>query len=643
MIEKILIQNYRSIKKQEFSNVGRIMVFVGENNSGKSTVLNALRSFNDSTIKFTRNDFFHGSDLIKIGIMKHIDGITERMQYLIQNNRYEKERSEFEKFYNKDVKRAGKLGSKIYFEEMKNYIRFKYLDNERLRKITLVLEVSSDNKRSYSICSSNFSRKMRESIDENDLFVQSFKEILANIDDERKFVEEASSSKESVTNSVFNMFLDSLENVDEVNNISLQDKKASELSIYDLNYLLSERMTEHSNSFLEIMNEKFKENYSSDLEIDWDFEQDLKSRINFSTKFKDVNSNQFDFMSTGSGTRSIYLISLLESFIEKRKEVTSRNGLFLIEEPELYLYPKLEEKMGEIISKISDNNQVFVTTHSSTMLGYLPKSVVQFVRKIDSQDNGLSESTYQHLSDVSMLFEELGFNAYPFMNKDYILIVEGSSDIVFYNEIIAAHYPHVVDRVGFIQTGGVENIKFSLTTQFLKDSNFSEKFLIITDRDGRNDTKHKNYYMDFLTKIYGKGAKRIYEEKLYSTENATCIETLGYIPELYYSAYELDDFYEKVGVFITQSEDLILECLQSKHKQKIQTDEDQNKIINDLFSNESNEYKFQVLKSRLITKKIHKEFLKNIFQFPMFYTISLDQQRKYAPDLFVIFDRFFGD
>lgn len=45
MIRKILIKNYRSIKKIEISNISNKLGLIGENNSGKSSILFAILTF----------------------------------------------------------------------------------------------------------------------------------------------------------------------------------------------------------------------------------------------------------------------------------------------------------------------------------------------------------------------------------------------------------------------------------------------------------------------------------------------------------------------------------------------------------------------------------------------------------------------
>ena len=45
MINKLLIKNYRSIRKIEINNISNSLGLIGENSSGKSSILSAVLAF----------------------------------------------------------------------------------------------------------------------------------------------------------------------------------------------------------------------------------------------------------------------------------------------------------------------------------------------------------------------------------------------------------------------------------------------------------------------------------------------------------------------------------------------------------------------------------------------------------------------
>lgn len=65
----------------------------------------------------------------------------------------------------------------------------------------------------------------------------------------------------------------------------------------------------------------------------------------------------------GNGMKSIYMLSLLETYIEDEKRIPS---IIMVEYPELFLHPSLQKAACEILYRLSQKNQVFFTTHSCT-------------------------------------------------------------------------------------------------------------------------------------------------------------------------------------------------------------------------------------------------------------------------------------
>ena len=74
MIRKILIKNYRSIKKIEISNISNKLGLIGENSSGKSSILFAILTFlgeyniKEADFRFDKNGKREDEITIGIGI-----------------------------------------------------------------------------------------------------------------------------------------------------------------------------------------------------------------------------------------------------------------------------------------------------------------------------------------------------------------------------------------------------------------------------------------------------------------------------------------------------------------------------------------------------------------------------------------------
>ena len=63
--------------------------------------------------------------------------------------------------------------------------------------------------------------------------------------------------------------------------------------------------------------------------------------------------------------RSIYMLSLLETYTQRQGK---HPGIIIVEEPELFLHPKLQKISGDILYRLSRTNQVIFSTHSPNLL-----------------------------------------------------------------------------------------------------------------------------------------------------------------------------------------------------------------------------------------------------------------------------------
>ena len=79
----------------------------------------------------------------------------------------------------------------------------------------------------------------------------------------------------------------------------------------------------------------------------------------------------------GQGMRSIYMLSLLETYEEEER----RNpGIILVEDPEIFLHPRLQRVAGEILYRLSWKNQVIFSTHSPNLLANFNSRQIRQIR-----------------------------------------------------------------------------------------------------------------------------------------------------------------------------------------------------------------------------------------------------------------------
>ena len=79
--------------------------------------------------------------------------------------------------------------------------------------------------------------------------------------------------------------------------------------------------------------------------------------------FENSVGEEFDINDLSSGEKQLFLRTLSIKMLEPN------NSIILIDEPELSLHPKWQQRIIEVYKKIGENNQIILATHSPHILG----------------------------------------------------------------------------------------------------------------------------------------------------------------------------------------------------------------------------------------------------------------------------------
>lgn len=148
-------------------------------------------------------------------------------------------------------------------------------------------------------------------------------------------------------------------------------------------------------------------------------------------------------------------------------KASPRTYLLLFEEPELYLYPKAQQILFEALSLISKAHPVMVTTHSPIFFG--PSGTTQFVKLRKRQATAAIERPFsvETLVDVSGGNERDQFQLVCYENNniaffaDRVVLVEGDSDLIALSHIATLLRPGWAtgpSPLRFAKIGGKSNI-----------------------------------------------------------------------------------------------------------------------------------------------------------------------------------------
>ena len=91
--------------------------------------------------------------------------------------------------------------------------------------------------------------------------------------------------------------------------------------------------------------------------------------------FINSSGEEFDINGLSSGEKQLFLRTLSIKMLEPE------NSIILIDEPELSLHPKWQQRIIKVYEKIGRNNQIIVATHSPHILGSVPKENIIMLSK----------------------------------------------------------------------------------------------------------------------------------------------------------------------------------------------------------------------------------------------------------------------
>lgn len=337
-ISKVLLKNYRIFKSdKEYkiddinvpnmkNNGSGITVIAGENGCGKTTILDAIAS---SMLEYK-------ADLFDIKDMNNINEKTEIKVYSDKTFKVSGTFPNTEYEFN-GISFIGGIrgrGNKSYLQSMvvHDQIFLKVNSEDKPKDGSPDLRLSVNNP---------FSGKRFNDTD------------VVYLDRNRLFQTKSGTYNETKFDRLMEDF-------------NFQYNKKSK-TIEDLNIYLNENVKKDKveNEFLSEAIKKFEE--ISEYKIQLDFIDNYQPFNNACFVTRKDNNQQILLSRIGSGYEMIF--SLLYSYYLSKQN--GKNMIILIDEPELHLHPKIQEKFIDFLINISKEVQVIITTHSPILIKQL--------------------------------------------------------------------------------------------------------------------------------------------------------------------------------------------------------------------------------------------------------------------------------
>lgn len=456
-IKSLHIKNFKSIRELEIKDIESSLILVGKNNTGKTVVLDAIRAVTGNYIA-RETDFNEKRQNIEIAMVLEIteEDLHQFHMYGIVSSfkRYEAWKQDF----------CGKLPS------------------------------FSDGLLAFC-CTINHSGKIRyeDGSHKNNRYIPEVLPKLHFIDTNRNL----GSFQEDLL-----MFQNSQELIRLRSNACMFDtartcnhcfscvglinqKKPEELQLCETARLLEYKMYQlNLSEFSRKVNENYRKNggveelrYTLSCNMDKMFGVEVNAWHEELKHLSPVDQ-------LGNGMKSIYMLSLLETYVEDEKRIPS---IIIVEYPELFLHPSLQKTASKILYRLSKKNQVIFTTHS-------PNMVVNFTKgqicQIVLDEEGYS--TAHQNADIDEILDDLGYSANDFLNVDFVFIVEGKQDKTRFPLLLEKYYPEARDkngglsRIAIITTNSCTNIKTYANLKYMNQLYLRDQFLMIRDGDGKD-------------------------------------------------------------------------------------------------------------------------------------------------------------
>ena len=278
----------------------------------------------------------------------------------------------------------------------------------------------------------------------------------------------------------------------------INQKKPEDLNAAETKKLLEYKLFQlNMGDLVEQINDNFHKNggyeeilYELRCNVDELFHMDVSAYNRERGQFTPV-----DKMS--KGMKSIYMLSLLETYIQDENRIPS---IVMVEYPELFLHPQLQKVSSEILYRLSKKNQVIFNTHSPQLLMNFTSGQIRQV-VLDNDDY----SVIREKADIGMILDDLGYTAGDVLNVDFVFIVEGKQDKSRLPLLLQKYYGETYDergnlsRISIITTNSCTNIKTYANLKYMNQVYLKDQFLMIRDGDGRDPEE----LADSLCRYYG--------------------------------------------------------------------------------------------------------------------------------------------
>lgn len=485
-ITKIRVKNYKSIKDSGVVAIDdKIMSFIGQNNAGKSAILDAIQCVFPSVKKTVLRSDFHKGTHDNIEIIVWFNGVTD--EYLEEKLFADAIIKLIDKAKKLEEENAGETKIEAAWKKVTETREQKLLDAKEIYQI-------KDTSMCIKLVVTNSDRIVTkyyvDADSVNEIKETELKKILPIVK-VIPAIRDPKNESTAGTNSYLKELIAMLDD-DMTTNISISGSET--VSYRQLNEIIAEESAKRCQSISSSITGYYNDAIGvSDFEVIVSSDVNISKGTTYYTKILDKSTNiESDILSCGTGYQSMIILSILEAYVELAQKKTEY--ILIIEEPEVYLHPSLQRKMIDTLLMISKNNQVIFSSHSPITVGKMGRNQIKLVKR----ENG--EATISDIT-VSDVIQELGIRADDILVNKGIIFVEGQDDKAVVECILNKIHPGSSEEINVLITGNCENLKFFANAEVLINNRLNIPFLIVRDSDGMKAEERTTELLNEIVKV----------------------------------------------------------------------------------------------------------------------------------------------
>lgn len=527
-IKSLRIQNFKSIHDMYIPDIEDALILVGQNNTGKTTVLDAIRAVGGE-YRVGPEDFGEAGAKIKIRVTLS--------------------------FTEEDLDLLRRRGVVSQYRKKEAWIRdfCEKLPSFSDGVLTFTMTANRDGRIRYL-----------DGVNKNNLYILEVFPKIYYVDTERRVEQLQSDLLLLQEDEILKRMRSGCCMFNQARDCSycfsciglIEQKNPAELDVFETSKLLDYKLYQlNLDAFAGRVNDCFHKNGGRE-SILYSMNRDVEKILEVTTEIRHPAQNVPRPIShMGKGMRSIYLFSLLEAYTQVEESLSS---IIMIEDPEIFLHPSLQKVCGTILYRLSAKNQVIFTTHSPNLL---PNFNSKQIRQVILREDGSSD--IRKKTDISAILDDLGYTAGDLMNVNFVFIVEGKQDKSRLPLLLRKYYAETTDsegnlsRIAIITTNSCTNIKTYANLKYMNQIYLKDQFLMVRDSDGQDPA------------VLGKQLCRYYEER-----NLEDMEKLPRVrPEnvLILKYYSFENYFLNPAVMaklgIVESEDAFYDIFLEKWKE----------------------------------------------------------------------------